>query len=380
MNMKDLIRLGVPPGEPTRRGMEFISRYILKGLDKAKLAGELEAVVRDPASFVDDELRGEFAKSLVRCQRTIREARAAWRQWGEGLEPEAINQMGRACQLPVAVAGALMPDAHVGYGLPIGGVLATDNAVIPYAVGVDIACRMKLSVLDIPAEDLDRLHDQLANTLQRETVFGTGGAQKKIPDHPVLQEDWSVTAITKHVYEKAATQLGTSGSGNHFVEFGILTVKDEGERMKDGSDAFAPSSILHPPSSSFDLPPGKYLSVLSHSGSRGAGATVADRYSKLAMDLRPELPPELRRLAWLDLDSDPGREYWAAMNLMGQYAHANHEVIHQKIARALNSKVIAGVENHHNFAWKEIHNGREVIVHRKGATPAGAGVLGVIPG
>src|SRR5205085_3584438 len=123
------------------------------------------------------------------------------------------------------------------------------------------------------------------------------------------------------------------------------------------SDASATSSILHPPSSSFNLPPGKYLAVLSHSGSRGAGATVADRYSKLAMDLHPELPPELRRLAWLDLDSDPGRESWAAMHLIGPYAHANHEIIHQKIARALNADVLANVENHHNFAWKEIHNG-----------------------
>src|SRR5213078_3695185 len=183
MNTKDLIRLGVPPGEPTRRGMEFISRYILKGLDKAKLAGDLEAVVRDPASFADDELRGEFAKALVRCQRTIREAPAPWRQWGEGLEPEAINQMGRACQLPVAVSGALMPDAHLGYGLPIGGVLATDNAVIPYAVGVDIACRMKLSVFDIPAEQMKRLNDTLVRALQRETKFGTGAEHQKPLQH-----------------------------------------------------------------------------------------------------------------------------------------------------------------------------------------------------
>jgi len=80
---------------------------------------------------------------------------------GEGLEPEALNQMGRACQLPVAVSGALMPDAHVGYGLPIGGVLATNNAVIPYAVGVDIACRMKLTVLDLPLRELDRQREQL---------------------------------------------------------------------------------------------------------------------------------------------------------------------------------------------------------------------------
>src|SRR5205823_6623252 len=128
------------------------------------------------------------------------------------------------------------------------------------------------------------------------------------------------------------------------------------------------------------LPPGQYLALLSHSGSRGTGAAIADHYSKLAMSLHPELPPELRRLAWLDLDSDAGREYWAAMNLMGQYAHANHDIIHRKIAKALKADVIAGVENHHNFAWKEMHDGEELIVHRKGATPAGEGVLGVIPG
>jgi len=98
------------------------------------------------------------------------------------------------------------------------------------------------------------------------------------------------------------------------------------------------------------------------------------------MSLHPELPPELKRLAWLDMDSDPGREYWAAMNLMGEYAAANHALIHRQIARALGAEILAGVENHHNFAWKEIHGGREVIVHRKGATPASAGAIGVVPG
>src|SRR5580765_7111430 len=106
--------------------------------------------------------------------------------------------MGRACQLPVAVAGALMPDAHVGYGLPIGGVLATENAVIPYAVGVDIACRMKLSVFDIPPDQIRRLHGTLVNALERETRFGMGGEFKKPFEHEVLDEDWSVTGITKH--------------------------------------------------------------------------------------------------------------------------------------------------------------------------------------
>src|SRR4029434_652899 len=156
MNQRHLIQLGVPPGEAMRRGLEFITRYILKGLDKSRLANEVEAIVKSPALFADDELRGPFAQALMRSSRPIRQASARWRQWGDGLEPEAVNQMARACQLPVAVAGALMPDAHVGYGLPIGGVLATEGAVIPYAVGVDIACRMKMTVLDIAVRDLEQ--------------------------------------------------------------------------------------------------------------------------------------------------------------------------------------------------------------------------------
>ena len=132
------------------------------------------------------------------------------------------------------------------------------------------------------------------------------------------------------------------------------------------------------------LKPGEYLALLSHSGSRGTGAQVCDFYSKRAMARHAHLPKELKHLAWLSLDEADGQEYWAAMNLMGQYAAANHALIHRHIARKLGASVILDIENHHNFAWKERHvvNGleREVIVHRKGATPAGAGVLGIIPG
>ena len=107
---------------------------------------------------------------------------------------------------------------------------------------------------------------------------------------------------------------------------------------------------------------------------------VANHYSKLAMELHPELPKELKHLAWLDMKSEPGQEYWEAMSLMGRYAAANHDCIHREVARHLGVEVLADVENHHNFAWKEKHFGQDVIVHRKGATPAGVGVLGIIPG
>ena len=114
------------------------------------------------------------------------------------------------------------------------------------------------------------------------------------------------------------------------------------------------------------------------------GAQVCGRYSKLAMEAHPELPRSLRHLAWLDLNSEDGIEYWNAMELMGQYAAANHACIHRHILEHLGIKLMLDVENHHNFAWKERHcidgKERDLIVHRKGATPAGEGVLGIIPG
>jgi len=288
----------------------------------------------------------------------IRDGVAPHRQWGRDLEPEAVQQLVNACQLPVSVRAALMPDAHRGYGLPIGGVLATRNAVIPYAVGVDIACRVKLSVLDLPLAWLKDDLARLRSAIERETRFGVGAEFKSRRQHGVLDQDWNVSPVTKKLRDKAWSQLGTSGSGNHFVEFGVFHVEHE----------------------ELGVPAGEYLAFLSHSGSRGTGAEVAGHYSKRAKALHPELPSQLRDLAWLDLDREDGQEYWAAMELMGQYAAANHACIHQHVAQNLGATVLLDLENHHNFAWKERHDGEELIVHRKGATPAGAGVLGIIPG
>ncbi len=368
MNQKDLIRLGIPPGEAMRRGLELITRLVLKRTDRLRLQSMVESVVKDPGRFMEDPLLGEFAAALTRCVRPIRESTASWRHWGDGLDPAAMNQMARACQLPVAAAGALMPDAHVGYGLPIGGVLATENAVIPYAVGVDIACRMKLSVLDWPVRDLDRRRERLVRAIEEETRFGVGAHFKERREHEVMDADWTVSPVTTANRDRAWAQLGTSGSGNHFVEFGLLVVEDT-----------LPSSGVFP-----GLAPGQYVALLSHSGSRGTGAAVCEHFSGLAMERRADLPKEHRHLAWLELDSSEGQEYWAAMELMGRYAAANHDLIHRTVSSHLGTGILWGVENHHNFAWKERHviQGveREVVVHRKGATPAHDGVLGVIPG
>jgi tRNA-splicing ligase RtcB len=362
MKAKDLLKLGMKPGPAIGVALKVVPDAVTE-LGRKVVMDDLRALVTEPNAYKDHPHYALLAKALLdesaaRLTHVERAEPAPYRVWGEGLEGTALDQMKNAARLPVAVAGALMPDAHVGYGLPIGGVLATDNAVIPYAVGVDIACRMRLSVYDVPASQIGRMQANLERVLRRETVFGTGAEQKRAVEHPVLEEDWGITGVTKRVYEKAKGQIGTSGSGNHFVEWGKLTL----EKPELG------------------LPAGEYLALLSHSGSRGSGATVADYYSRLAMDRHPELPAELRRLAWLGLDTAEGQEYWAAMELMGRYAKANHEVIHRKVERAFGEKVVATVENHHNFAWRERHGGREVIVHRKGATPAGRGVLGVIPG
>lgn len=360
MKRSELMDLGVPTGRVMDVAVATIAAAgpHLRG----ELDASMRAVIADPASHTEDPHLGELAIALLAPSTepvfTERDAPAPWDEWGSELGVDTQQQMANAARLPVAVRGALMPDAHPGYGLPIGGVLATDNAVIPYAVGVDIACRMRLSVLDLPVSDLAGAKDKLSKALERETRFGIGSQFERPLDHEILDADWQVTEVTRRVRAKAAQQLGTSGSGNHFVEFGTLTLEND----------------------DLGLAAGTYVAILSHSGSRGAGATVADYYTKAAIAEHPELPAELKHLAWLDLDSDAGREYWTAMNLMADYAAANHELIHANLARAVRGDVLAMVENAHNLAVREVHDGREVIVHRKGATPAGEGVLGVIPG
>lgn len=310
--------------------------------------------------------------ALLRQNLALRDIPVPYQVWGrEQIDNGAIEQMVNAARLPVAVAGSLMPDAHPGYGLPIGGVLATENAVIPYAVGVDIACRMMLTVYLSTPRALSQFHSpeyvHLKEVLVNNTVFGSGssGVHEGKIDHPILDEaNWRSTRLIRALRLTAIHQIGTSGTGNHFVEWGELEVLD--------------------PNNPLGLAIGHYLALLSHSGSRGVGFKIAEHYTQLAMDQMLELDPSVKHLAWLELDSEAGQEYWDAMQLAGQFASANHHIIHERISRAAGLMPIASIENHHNFAWREkiVVEGREkeVIVHRKGATPAGKGVLGIIPG
>ncbi|MBA3237060.1 MAG: RtcB family protein [Parachlamydiaceae bacterium] len=313
------------------------------------------------------EKRVQFQSSIK-----LRNSAAPYHIWGvERIESDALDQMKAAAYLPIALAGSLMPDAHKGYGLPIGGVLATENAVIPYAVGVDIACRMMMTVYASPVDMLKKPNSSeflhLQKALLDNTVFGSGadGVHEGNIDHPILDSShWESTRLTRDLRLTAIRQIGTSGTGNHFVEWGEFEVTDATNPLK--------------------LQPGTYLALLSHSGSRGVGFKIAQHYTKIAMEMMPDLDKSVKHLAWLPLAREEGQEYWNSMHLAGEFASANHHVIHSRIAKAAGLQSIASIENHHNFAWSEKIrvNGieKDAIVHRKGATPAGKGALGVIPG
>lgn len=360
---KDLRNIGFPESPVISVAITVMEQHYKHHSQEAAL-DLLQQVLQEPEAYRADEHLGKIAEKLIVEEITdipLNEAPADYAVYGrEFIDEGAISQMNYAMRLPVTAGGALMPDAHQGYGLPIGGVLAVKNAVIPYGVGVDIGCRMCLSILDIPHEQLEKRASSFKRELIAGTVFGAGAGWKPRLEDEVLEHPaFSEISLLKHLQQKAADQLSTSGSGNHFVEWGLVEILDADNE--------------------WSLTPGLYTALLSHSGSRGLGAQIAGHYTKVAREITP-LPREVQHLAWLEMDSEEGQEYWQAMNLAGDYASACHHHIHKRLIKAVGGQLLARVENHHNFAWKETHQGEEVIVHRKGATPAGKGVLGVIPG
>ena len=363
---KQLLAFGFPQNAAISMTMTLVDKEF-KHATLEEIEPILRGLAETPEKYWDDETWSKIAERIKPRQKqsthvALRDKGLPFEVFGaDGIENEAWVQMKVAMKLPVAVAGALMPDAHAGYGLPIGGVLATENAVIPYGVGVDIGCRMCLSVFPIAAVDFEKHAESFKKVLLENTIFGAGGEWSKSANHEITDRPlFNELPILKNLARKADRQLGTSGGGNHFVEFGLVNFpKDDRE---------------------LGIKTGDYVALLSHSGSRGLGATIAKFYTDIAMKKR-QLPTEARHLAWLMLDEADGAEYWAAMNLAGDYASACHDEIHRKIMRALGTQARVRVENHHNFAWKErLADGREVITHRKGATPANVGELGIIPG
>jgi len=361
---KDLIKLGFPKNNSINIALGQINRYRKKE-KKESILTEAKEVLLYPDKFSGHGTWGKVAEGLINPVQVrmhqLKTTRVPFTIFGENeIDEQAKFQLYDSLKLPISIAGTLMPDAHSGYGLPIGGVLATDNAVIPYGVGVDIGCRMSLSIFDLPASFLKGKDHQLQAILKDHAKFGMNETHAVKADHEVFyRQEFQDIPLLKRLLDKAYKQLGTSGGGNHFVEFGIVKIDNPLDEWKIGA--------------------GEYFAVLSHSGSRGLGANIAKHYTYLATKQCP-LPKNVQHLAWLDLNTHDGKEYWLAMNLAGDYAKACHDDIHRRIAKALGKRVVVTIENHHNFAWKEMVNGKECIVHRKGATPAAEGQLGIIPG
>ena len=270
------------------------------------------------------------------------------------IEENAIEQMDNVMSIPPARYGALMPDAHHGYGMPIGGVVVLENAVSPGFVGYDIACRMKLTIFNDMDSAIDVTEDWMY-ALQDSTRLGVGchfehGDRR---DHPIMEDP----RIEYLGYDKDRmhSQLGTSGAGNHFLDVveGTLYGPAEGS---------------------------PFIGLLTHSGSRGPGHWTATKYIKLARAYVKELGVDIPKggYEWLSTETDQGREYLRAMDLMGEYAQANHDLIHQNFMEQLNLTAWRTYDNHHNYAWRV--PGSDSYTHRKGATPAGENVVGIIPG
>ncbi|MFY0254085.1 RtcB family protein [Chitinophaga sp. 30R24] len=364
---KELSKIGYTNDQARSLVINIIAKHF-KHHDKKALLQMLIEIKADPGKYLSNSVLGKIAATFldepVACHFQTYELleRSGYLKvyGGAGIERSAKQQMEVAMSLPVTVQGALMPDAHTGYGLPIGGVLAADQAVLPFAVGVDIGCRMALTIFDEGESFLKRFSYQIKMALKTYTHFGMEGGLNFPQEHNVLDSPvFQSTDLLKKLQLKAARQLGSSGSGNHFVEFGLI-------EMREGN--------------ALQLPPKKYLALLSHSGSRGLGAAIAEYYTRIAMSTC-KLPKSAQQLAWLDLHSEAGQEYWLAMNLAGDYAKACHDRIHANLLKALGLQSLATIENHHNFAWEDtLADGKTVIIHRKGATPAHAGEWGIIPG
>ena len=357
---KELSRLGYTDNVARSLAIELVAKHC-KHHSQEEIVHLLQDIMQSPDKYKQDTVWGRLAEVLSPTKTEVityglREAPLPYIIYGaDHIDELAKSQMEMAMRLPVTLSGALMPDGCAGYGLPIGGVLATtDDVVIPYAVGKDIGCRMSMTIL------LEKHHDRAVEALQNNTAFGLDGILPFKQYHPLLDKsEFREIPVLKNLRDKAIRQLGTSGKGNHFVDICEVELSSD---------------------NALGLSEGRYLGILSHSGSRGLGAAIADYYTGIAKETC-RLPRQAGPFAWLNLNSEAGQEYWKCMEIAGEYSAVNHECIHYNVAKALRLRPLANVSNHHNFAWRDqLPDGRSAIIHRKGATPAHLGELGIIPG
>ncbi|HEY8382634.1 MAG TPA: RtcB family protein [Microvirga sp.] len=259
-------------------------------------------------------------------------------------EDQTIAQMRTCMGVGSVHRGVLCADGHYGYAQPVGGVIAYENHISVSGVGFDIGCGNLAARLDVPFAEIRERIPTIGRDIARKVSFGLGRTNRKPVDHPLFESNLWTKAGVAHLKSMARDQLGTVGSGNHYVDL----FRDEEDRV--------------------------WIGV--HFGSRGLGHKTATQFLKAAggkdgMDVEPALVEE---------SSELGQRYLAGMTLAGDYAYAGREWVVETIARILGATIVDTVHNHHNYAWRETHGGREYWVVRKGATPAFPGQRGFVGG
>ncbi len=274
-------------------------------------------------------------------------------------ESETLHQFKRCLNTGNVIGGTLCADGHYGYSQPVGGVIVYDGQISPSGVGYDIACGNKAVKTNLTFDDIKKDLPNIMDHLAAEILFGVGAKSKTKIDHEVFDDErWNVyQRIGKHEHDKlkslARSQLGTTGSGNHYVD---LLVDEKTNAIWIGN----------------------------HFGSRGFGHRTATGFLNLANDRNFSSNPSRESMdaepTLLNIDSELGTMYFDAMNLAGKYAYAGRDTVIGQVLDLLGATSTFEVHNHHNYAWKEIHFGKEYIVVRKGATPAAPGQLGFVGG
>jgi len=259
-------------------------------------------------------------------------------------EQSAIDQANNC--LNEAEAIFLMADGHKGYGMPVGGVAVYKNRISPAGVGFDIACGNKAVKLDVKYSDIKDRLENIAQDIWKQISFGVGQKNNTKVEHELFDNVlWTESNLLKTLKDKAQAQLGTIGSGNHYIDV-----------FKDEDD---------------------YIWIGVHFGSRGLGHTIASHFMKLAGDnvnIMDETPHTL------DVNSTNGQDYIRAMQLAGEYAYAGRDWVCKKVSEIIKANIVEEIHNHHNFAWEETHNGEKYWVVRKGATPAFPNQKGFVGG
>lgn len=293
-------------------------------------------------------------------QQTIKTEKKPIKLWLDDMETGAMEQARNLANLPFVYSHiAIMPDAHLGYGMPIGGVMATEGVVIPNAVGVDIGCGMcaqQTSLNTLNSDQLKALLGEIRKTIPLGFKHHKRAQDKSLMPKPQSGVPLHELEIVSREYENGRTQLGTLGGGNHFIE------------IQKGSDGF--------------------IWIMIHSGSRNIGYKVADYYNRLAIRLSAQFGsriPKNWQLAYLPVDSEAGRQYLLEMQFCVDFALANRKLMMERVKEGL--RRVAGpvtfgqfINIAHNYASLEMHFHKEVFVHRKGATRAREGEIGIIPG